>query len=777
MAADHVFDSAAEFETGEFTNCHAVDPSGKLTPGVSPETLAENVSENDLSVYLRCREGAGTAIENVGSAGNGTLTPGTWKTRADGRHYIQGGTVNVSYHASMKVAETDDNDDETKSYDWAAQIRVRFSSIAAAVFMQRSNRFQLGMDASGKPYIKNYYHISRVYNNKITLDAYPQDEWFPLSSSNLVNGSVTLTKDDGTSTGRTYEVDNTNGKIKFTSGGAYTGTIWIDYMHHEDSGWSEIKDDTALEVDTWYTIGAVCNGGSLTLYVNREAVATLSSVYCDNDPGTDLVAGFVGDWDAVMYSGNSISSNLVSFPSSGSWEKTISLAGDRAVRYLEMEVALGDEHSISVGITFDDDVDNLPYVDGWSYSRLVDGYNRIFPPEVGLYHGTKMLVKISISQGAYDREAVLVDYLKIHLREPATPIEEQTESPYTDLSLEDVTAEDLTALIREVQENRTVIKELSRSVVRLKEKAGRNLGGEGGGGGDPGGGSGQDADWAEEINRRLEANQLELWFWLPLIRQDHVHVGNLLQKQHFLDARRAVHWDHIMENMRDITVLQDAGYATEAYVTTAISDHAAIIGGTHGVSGAGNVIAGTDDIATHAALVTGVHGVGGNKVAQSSGTIITETQVSTHSGLTGGVHGISGAGNYVASTDNIATHASDTTAVHGITDTALLATLAIAAALDEKIDNHEADTTAIHGIANTGALATSTYVDNEIAAHEGSGTAHGSVESNFASHKDDGTNVHNVSIVAGLGDITSHSIDTTNVHGIADTSVLCTEPC
>jgi len=825
MAADYEFNTAEQWASGEHTDSHAVDPSGKLTPGVSPEILAENVSENDLAVYLRCREGTGTAIENVGSAGDGTLTPGTWKTRADGRHYIQGGTVTVPYHASMKVSELDDNDDETSSYDWVAQIRVRFSSIAAAIFEQRPNRFQLGMDASGKPYIKNYYHISRVYNNQITLDEQPQGEWFYLSNSNLVNGSVSITDEDGGAVGFSYEVDNAYGKIKFTSGGEVSGTFLVDYMHHEDSGWSELKDDTALEVDTWYTIGAVCNGGSLTLYVDRVAVATLSSNYCDNDSGEDLVAGFVGDWDAVMYSGNASSSNLVSFPSSGSWEKIIALEGDRAVRYLEMEVALNDEHSISVGITFDDDEDNLPYVRGWSYSRLVDGYNMIYPPEAGLYHGTKMLVKVSLSQGAYDREAVLVDYLKIHLREPATPIEEQTKSPYEDMSMERVTAEDLSGLIRQVQANRTVIQDLYRTVRRSREKETANFGGGGwdAGSGVPGGGSEPDDDRIFEIWPVTLQNVIDAY---GDTLSD--HSGRLVALEN--DMLRAFDWIATNGNFASdlgvrVAELENAGYATQTFAEQLVTDHNAaadahdngagtslydhkiLSSNVHGASEGDPLMSLADTntaIGNHAALTSEVHGAPAGKpiayASEGTADVLTtaagfitaglenggliddaiDALIATHAALTTDVHGVTAGEGYLLGNTEIVTGTANLIAAHEGSAVAH-------GSVESNFASHKDATSGVHGVGgNHVAISTQTFdtVENLISTHDGSGSAHGNVESNFASHKDDPTAVHGVADMTALategfvtGSISTHASDTTYVHGIDDTSVLCTEPC
>ena len=579
------------------------------------------------------------------------------------------------------------------------------------------------MDGSGLPYVKNYYHVSRMYNNKVTVDALAQGDWFYLSYTNLVNGSVVLTDDAGASTGRTYEVDNTYGKIRFTSGGAYTGTLWIDYMHHEASGWSTLADDTALEIDTWYTIGAMCNGGSLTLYVDQVAVATLSSDYCDNEPGTDLVAGFVGDWDSVMYSGNASGSNLVNFPSSGNWEKTIALAGDRAVRYIEAEVALSDEHSISMSFAFADDADNLLYVRGWSYSSFVDGYNRFYPPQGGLYHGTNLLIKISLSEGDYDREAVLIDYLKVYLREPATPLQEHLASPYEDLAIEDVTAEDLSDLIAQVQANRTVIRELSRTVLNLE----RPIPNQGGGGlpGDPGlpGSGTPDISWADRFAEFWTANRDLEWRMGALegVTRSELYLLNKLTSSHTGDIAQL--------------------FALQNTLLNIINVHTAATTSVHGIADTA-ALATSGDISTHAGLTTGVHGVGAQYVALTGNPATTveykiSTAIGDHAFIKTGIHGVGAS--EVASKAGITDHNSNAYA-----HTAYGSSLYL----------HAIDTTNIHGIANTGVLATSTYVGDEIGFHaalssnvHGTGTdyvAHSgytqSVEEYIAAHEGRCTN-------------------------------------
>jgi len=790
MAVDYTYDTQTQWEEGDFTNAQATDPTGKLTPGVAPETLATNVSENDLSVYLRCREGSGASIENVGSAGDGTLSGGSWAERADGRHYITGGLVTVAYHASMKVAETDDNDDETTSYNWTAQIRVQFGSVAAAVFMQRSNRFQLGMDASGLPYVKNYYHISRVYGEGHSFTDLPQGDPFYLNYTNLVSGSVTVTGTDGTPVGNSYTVDYTAGTITFTSGGDYTAELLVNYIHHEATGWNELADDTALEVDTWYTIGAACNNGALTLYVDGVAVATLSSNYADNDSEEDLVAGFAGDWDQVMYSGNESASNRVSFSNSGSWEKRITLAGDRAARYLDISVALSDEHSISISLAFADTDDDLDYASSWSFSNFVDGTNWIYPPTDGLYHGTHLLIKISCSEGAYDREAVLVDYLKVYLREPATPIAEQTDSPYADVDIEDVTAEDLSALIYEVQNNRTIIKEIYRTVTNLRRATSSN---DNYGGADyPGGGdygSGDITALRSLLNEHIAADsgvhgvycgsvagQCDIIDRIAYHSSRFIGVHGIADTRALLDTSHNVSTGvHGLSSRAHVaseeyvaaeisTDLVDGG-AIDTAIDTLISAHN-VATGVHGAGG--STIATVANIATHSGLDHDVHGVAGDGTQgtiQGGATItgwITD-DIGTHAALDTGVHGATGGSFYLArSAQNsvtvetlISNHAALDTGVHGCTESYVLADTkniadhnsnAVAhTAFGSSLYAHAVDATGIHGIADTSALRTLTQINSLIGDHDDAPAAHGSVESNFASHKDATTGIHGAS--------------------------------
>lgn len=95
-----------------------------------------------------------------------------------------------------------------------------------------------------------------------------------------------------------------------------------------------------------------------------------------------------------------------------------------------------------------------------------------------------------------------------------------------------------------------------------------------------------------------------------------------------------------------------------------IATHAVASVDVHGV-GAGNSVASDDDIATHEAD-TSVHGVA--EVADKA-TVSTEidNDISTHGAVSTNIHGV-GAGNSVASDDDIATHANEIS-THGVSGT------------------------------------------------------------------------------------------------------------
>lgn len=724
--ADYSYDSQAEWEGGDFSGCHAVSPAGKLTPGVAPETIAELVAESDLSVYLRCSEGSGATLANLGSAGDGTLADGSWDARDDGRAFITGGTVTVGYHSSMKVMEDNNVGGDGSSYDWVAQIRVKFASISAAVFMQRSNRFQLGMDASGYPYIKNYYHISRVYDIAISYDTDDADEWIYLPHTNIESGTLEITDEDGNEI-TPATVDYTNGKFKFSFAGE--GTVLVDYVHHKATGWSELADDTALTIGEWHTIGAVCAGGSLYLYVDGEAVARLTSSYADNDPGTDLTAGFYGDWTDVMYAGGSDTKNLVSFPASGSWSKEINIGSDKTLRYLEIDASIDQvEHGVTAVIAFADDADDLDYVETWSWSSLVDGFNRLYPPEGGLIHGTQMKITLSIREGDYDRDAVLIDSLDVYLRTPATPLIDQSRIPYGSMMEEVSTREDLVGLIQEVRVNRMVLRNLSRSVYNLERKTGASAYAPGA----PmpsdyttGTYTGTEDDWTV---LQYEMNGIKIT--LTNLQQQVTPLAELAYyRAELANTRISTVTGWLWEGALDTyvrNILSTGGYATESYADSAVSTHAALTTGTHG---AGSDTLATDaDIASaisvHAGLKAETHGLSASQyfTYTETGTVREAAQasdLSTHASATTGVHGVGG--NYVAPTGNpattveakILTHSNLKTTVHGAT----VYDLADEGDITSAINTHNNDTTSVHGIAYTGDLATVSYADGAISSH------------------------------------------------------------
>lgn len=136
---------------------------------------------------------------------------------------------------------------------------------------------------------------------------------------------------------------------------------------------------------------------------------------------------------------------------------------------------------------------------------------------------------------------------------------------------------------------------------------------------------------------------------------------------------------------------QIADFATEIYVSNAISDH---------------------DQAT-----TNVHGIANTQLLMTQDEIANaiDNALSVHESDTTSVHGIANTAELATSTDvdtAISTHNSDTTDVHGIANTALLA---LGTDIDNAIVTHSAITTNVHGIADTAELATQTFVSNTIA--------------------------------------------------------------
>lgn len=212
--------SEAEWEAGEFDGCNALDPAGKLTLGVSSEEIAGYVAEGALAVFIRCREGEGTTLENPGLAGDGTLSNAdAWRTRDDGRHYLYGRQVTVAYHASFAIA-----DDEGDKYCQSAGIVVNLASISAQVFMTRTNRFKLGVTAGGLPYA-SFYDKSSVWRTATGTEALETGVWYELSMT-AGNGFVYLYVDGVRKAGVTgfygrgdYE---SGGLVVAVSGGSYS---------------------------------------------------------------------------------------------------------------------------------------------------------------------------------------------------------------------------------------------------------------------------------------------------------------------------------------------------------------------------------------------------------------------------------------------------------------------------------------------------------------------------------------------------------------------------
>lgn len=142
-----LFESQSDWESGNLSGMVASDPAGKLSLAVDINQVAALVDEGSLAVFSRLDEGSGTTVANLGAAADGTINSGTWVERNDGRHYLSAGQIQYPYHSSMAV--TDDNG---KAYVLSAGLRIRLSTVTAQVFMQRANRFSLGVDSNGYPY-------------------------------------------------------------------------------------------------------------------------------------------------------------------------------------------------------------------------------------------------------------------------------------------------------------------------------------------------------------------------------------------------------------------------------------------------------------------------------------------------------------------------------------------------------------------------------------------------------------------------------------------------
>ena len=401
MAADYEYDSQASWAEGDFKNCHAVDPAGKLTTGVSPSTLAE---KDNLGVYLRCYAGSGTVIYNSGTGGNGILIGGEWKTRSDGRHYISKGTVTIPYSSAMKVPAGNCEYGEGSTYDWTVQIRVKLDSIAASIFMQRDKRFQIGIDADGIPYVKNYYSVGWIYDERVTIadPVHGSPNVIPfLGQKGLILGTerVWIAKPGPYMEAGGYEpgfeltyYPDTNPNeeqyyllaTEWYPGFAPYAYPWLDntliffgpftngteflikyrrqmFANMDDQeGWVEVKGDVedTLQAGKWYLLTAVCNNGAIRLSIDDSLIAKFDGYYdidiwttwystrvgktpcVSPDPETDLIIGYAtGSWEEALYSGEA--ALVLNYPISGEWSEVYDLGIEKTKRpYIKFDLNL-----------------------------------------------------------------------------------------------------------------------------------------------------------------------------------------------------------------------------------------------------------------------------------------------------------------------------------------------------------------------------------------------------------------------------------------------------
>jgi len=278
--------SEAEWEAGGLDGCNALDPAGKLTLGVSSATIAEYVSEGALAVFIRCREGTGTTLENPGLAGDGTLSNAdAWRTRDDGRHYLYGRQVTVAFHASFAIA-----DDEGDKYCQSAGIVVKLESIAAQIFMTRANRFQLGITAGGLPYA-SYYDKGGTWRMATAGEALETGVWYELAMT-AGNGFVYLYVDGVRKAGVTGfygRPDPGSGSLVVAVSGGLYSTFYL--FGDTTDGSSLLRGSTS---GTWSKVTALTTRHTLRKVIVDSAIGeehsgTITFAFADAEANLDYV--------------------------------------------------------------------------------------------------------------------------------------------------------------------------------------------------------------------------------------------------------------------------------------------------------------------------------------------------------------------------------------------------------------------------------------------------------------------------------------------------------
>lgn len=187
--------------------------------------------------------------------------------------------------------------------------------------------------------------------------------------------------------------------------------------------WQTATAGDALDADTWYRLSMSINNGHMNLYVNGAVKSYISGITEREDAGSgDLVVACTGDYRDFWLYGEGTYNDLSNQPSTGNWEKIIDLTGDGTLRHIVAVCDLVDaEHSISISVAFDDDEDNLDYVEKWSWP-LGDGTNRLYPPKLGLLHGQYMKIKTTLSGSEQNRTLPILDSMVVTTRTPGTAL-------------------------------------------------------------------------------------------------------------------------------------------------------------------------------------------------------------------------------------------------------------------------------------------------------------------------------------------------------------------
>lgn len=647
--------SQANWETGEFSGTNALDPAGSLTLGVDTTRVAELVDDGALAVYCRCYEGSGSTAANVGLAGNAALASHAWAERDDGRSWLYGGTATVTAHASMRIA-----DGAGKYKNGSGGIRIKLSSLAAQTLITRTNSFTLGINGSYKPYITWRYSADK-----------------------------TATSND------------------------------------------------ALEAGKEYTISFTSSQGTTMLYVNGTLKAQMSYNNPAETPNANIVFRCLGYWTDFYFLGDGSNGQIFDRQATtGWWKKTIDLGEVMKLQHLYVNCAkVENEHSISARVSFGSTEDEIAFEQNensilWA---ITDGESWNEPPETKLKCGQYVEIKIQLGAMDWSRDLPLVYNLEAEFMPLAAgllpDIDLEEEAPTYEFLGEDMevtSPEDLESAL-------AAIRELQAVIIEGRTSASSGYGG---------GGLSLDAIRAaarraqEELDAlAAQVARLSVLSALPgysdeqtryanwLVNQDptyarDVMMGLIFTNQTAIFALQEGLQTHIEGVYADgVHSLNDVDVGMPAVIAAAVSAHANLTTGTHGLteeadgdfageafvnqtmlthmgSATAHDLDGVGSLYNHRIATTAIHGVGASTVA-SVGNIAThnassnvhglaagvyvagassanqniQSALSTHAGLQGNVHGV-GVGDEIAPktwvSTQVSNHASVTQYIHGV---------------------------------------------------------------------------------------------------------------